>query len=78
MKAPNIDDTREEVTITTGEPEHKTPSAPISPETSSKAPKDNTLDTIIVNTGDLQLESTENIVERDPRTRPQRTRRQPN
>jgi hypothetical protein len=53
MEAPNINDTGEEVIITIGEPKHKTPSALISPETSSKAPKDDTLDTIIVDTGDL-------------------------
>jgi hypothetical protein len=67
IKAPNIDDIREEVIITIGEPKHKTPSAPISPETGSEAPED---DTIVVNTGDLQLENTENIVEQDPGTRP--------
>jgi hypothetical protein len=77
MEAPNINDTGEEVIITIGEPEHKTPSASISPETSSEAPEDDTLDTIVVDTGDLQLESTENIVEQDPGTRPQRTRRPP-
>jgi hypothetical protein len=66
MEAPNINDTGEEVIITIGEPKHKTPSAPISPETGSEAPED---DTIVVNTGDLQLESTENIVEQDLGTR---------
>jgi hypothetical protein len=78
IEAPNINNTREEVIITIGEPEHKTPSVPISPETSFEAPKDNTLNTIIVNTSNLQLESTKNIVEQDPRTQPQRTKQPPN
>ena len=87
MEAPETGAT-EEITISIEEPEHRTPSAPMSPEISpeigSEAPEDDTLDTIVVDTGDLQSGDPENIVEQSaegpegPEARPQRTRRPPN